>query len=100
MAFGTALPDGLGAAAGVAEVEGVGLPPMLHGLGLDVALAPAAASGPVAPLPQPAKVAAKDAASSKTIGFFIIGFLKHGACTTCRKAFANRSEVCPSADEL
>jgi hypothetical protein len=39
-------------------------------------------------------VAAKADATSKMIGLFMFGFLQSSACTTSRKAFANRLADC------
>jgi len=100
LALGTALTDGFGAAAAVAEAEGVAPPPMLHGLGFEVAVALAAAPGVLALGPQPPSMAARADTTSKMIGFLMLGFLQTGTCTTSHKAFANRLADCRSRDSL
>ena len=92
LAFGASLPAGFGDAAGAADAdaEGVAPPPMLHGLGFEDGVALSAAPGAVALGPQPPSEAAMVTAISKNIGFFMFGVLRPGACTTSRKAVANR----------
>jgi len=102
LGFAASLPDGFAAGEADADAEaapeGGNLLSRVQGLGFDEATAEACSAGLVLVLGlQPASVAAMADAVSKKIERFIFGFLQICACTTSRKAFANRCEVCRAA---
>ena len=97
LGLAASLADGSAAGAAGAEAEAEAEPPggsllsRVHGLGFDGAAGLACAAGSELGLGlQPPSGTATDSVSSNVIGRFMFGFLRYHACTTSRKAFANR----------